>query len=144
VLVPDQTSNGSGDVGRRQPGRRHVIEQRLKEVMVFPVDQGDVQRRLGTSLCDSEGGEAGADDDHARARGVCGAAGRNLKCTLLQGLRRMSGHRSLFTFAGVVSRHPQGEHRVELSGMKYACVRSRCIAGEASEPSCTVEEARCR
>ena len=28
--------------------------------------------------------------------------------------------------------------------MKYPCVRPRCIAGEASEPSCAVEEARCR
>jgi hypothetical protein len=36
------------------------------------------------------------------------------------------------------------ERRVELGRMKYPYVRSRCIADEASEPSRTVEEARCR
>lgn len=67
ALAPDQASNRPGDVGRRQPGRRHLVEQWLKEVMVLPVDQGDVRRRLGKPLRDSEAGEAGADDDHARA-----------------------------------------------------------------------------
>ncbi len=67
ALAPDQATNRSSDVGRRQPGGRHLIEQRLKEVMVLPVDQGDVRRRFGKPLRDSEAGEASAHDDHARA-----------------------------------------------------------------------------
>ncbi len=67
ALAPDQASNRPGDVGRRQPSRRHLVKQRLKEVMVLPVDQGDVRRRLGEPLRDSEAGEASADDDYARA-----------------------------------------------------------------------------
>ena len=35
--------------------------------MVLPVDQGDVRRRLGKPLRDSQAAEAGADDDHAQA-----------------------------------------------------------------------------
>ena len=47
-----------------------MVEQWLKEVMVLPVDQGDVRRRLGKPLSDSEAGEASADDDYARARAL--------------------------------------------------------------------------
>jgi len=38
--------------------------------MVLPVDQGDVRRRLGKPLRDSQAAEAGADDDHARALAI--------------------------------------------------------------------------
>ena len=37
ALVTDQASTGPGDVGRRQAGRRHLVEPRLKEVMVLAV-----------------------------------------------------------------------------------------------------------
>lgn len=49
------------------PAVAHLVEQWLKEVMVLPVDQGNVRRRLGKPLRDSQADEAGADDDHARA-----------------------------------------------------------------------------
>ncbi len=38
--------------------------------MVLPVDQGDVRRRLGKPLRDSQAAEAGADVDHARALAI--------------------------------------------------------------------------
>ena len=47
-----------------------MVEQWLKEVMVLPVDQSDVRRRLGKPLRDSEAAEAGADDCNARARAL--------------------------------------------------------------------------
>ena len=93
VLASDQASNRPGDVGRRQTGRRHLVEQRLKKVMVLAVNQGDVHLCLGKPLIDREAGEAGADNDNARARAVRGAAGHELKWALLQRLRRMRGHR---------------------------------------------------
>jgi hypothetical protein len=114
VLAPDQTSNGPGDVGRRQASCRHLVEQWLKEVVVLPVNQGDVHRRLGKPLSDTETSEAGADDYHARAS-AAPAAGCVLRPALLQGLRRMKGHAPLFTLAGVARRRPNVERHVAVA-----------------------------
>ena len=39
-----------GDVGRREPGGRHLIEQRLEQVIVVLVDDGDVERLPASAL----------------------------------------------------------------------------------------------
>jgi hypothetical protein len=67
ALASDQASNRPGDVGGRQPCRRHLVKQWLKEVMVLLVDQGDVRRRFGKPLRDSQAAKASAKDDHAGA-----------------------------------------------------------------------------
>ena len=74
ALAPDQASNRPGDIGRRQTGRRHLVEQGLKEVVVLAVDQGDVRWRPGKPLRDCQSGKAGADDDDARALALHGVA----------------------------------------------------------------------
>ncbi len=80
----------------------------------------------------SEAGEAGADDDHARALAVYFAAGHKLKSALLRGLRQTRGHGSLFTFAKGARQRPKVDRGVELDRMKGPSVQTRCIAGEAS------------
>ena len=71
--------------------------------MVLPIDWDDVHRRLGKPLCDSEAGEAGANDDHARAPSTHAGARHEMKSALLQGLRRMMGHAFSITVAGARS-----------------------------------------
>ena len=40
-------------------GGRHLIEQRLEQMIIVPVDQGDVERRAGQRLGGGEAAEAG-------------------------------------------------------------------------------------
>ena len=39
ALIAQQVPNGRGNFGRGQHGRRHLIQQRLKQVMIRPIDQ---------------------------------------------------------------------------------------------------------
>src|SRR5256714_13255105 len=63
--IPQMTqypADGSGDVARRQRRRRHLVQQRLKDEMIRPVDERDID--VGTSE-DMRGGdspEPAADD----------------------------------------------------------------------------------
>ena len=43
-IVAEDGANGIGDVGGIQPGRGHLVEQRLEGVEVVLVDEGDVHR----------------------------------------------------------------------------------------------------
>jgi hypothetical protein len=54
---------GMGDVGGRQATGRDLIEKRLKEVEVAPIDERDSDRRAAKSLGGVEAAEAPADDD---------------------------------------------------------------------------------
>ncbi len=56
------------DVGRRQAGRRDLIEQRLEQVIVVPVDDRDVGVDARERLRGEQAAESCADDDDARAR----------------------------------------------------------------------------
>ncbi len=42
ALVAQDGADGLGNVGRRQHGQRHLVEQRLKGVMIAAVDHGDI------------------------------------------------------------------------------------------------------
>ena len=44
------TANGCGDFGRAQPRHRDLIQERLEQVMVPPIDQGDTHRSF---ICQS-------------------------------------------------------------------------------------------
>ena len=60
------------DLAGRQRSRRDLVEQRLEQVVVPPIDQGDVDEVAGPAevLGGVQAGEAAADDDHAvRRRG---------------------------------------------------------------------------
>ena len=53
-----------GDVGRVEAGRRDLIEQRLKQVMVAVIDEDDAKALvIGEGLRCVQPGEARADDD---------------------------------------------------------------------------------
>src|SRR6516225_6441164 len=41
-LLPENLANGSGDLARSEDGSRHLIKQRLKEVMIGAVNQDDL------------------------------------------------------------------------------------------------------
>ncbi len=60
---PDRT----GDVRRVQSRRRHLVQQRLEQVMVAPVDHGQVDIRSGQPFRCGEPAESTADDQHAWA-----------------------------------------------------------------------------
>ena len=58
-------ADGLGDVGGREHGQRHLIKQRLKEVVIAPVDQRHIDGQVRETFGRVETGEASADDDYA-------------------------------------------------------------------------------
>jgi hypothetical protein len=67
VLLPAKDGADRGaDVRRGQRCGGHLIEERLEDVMVAPVDQRDLGRRARQRPCRREAREPAADDEHAR------------------------------------------------------------------------------
>src|SRR5262249_7641856 len=65
LLLVEQVPDRRGDVGRRQRGGGQLIEQGLKDVMIRPVDEGDVDERVAKHARGIEAAEPAADDEHA-------------------------------------------------------------------------------
>ena len=65
ALAAEQGAERRGDVGRRQAAGRHLVEQRLEQVEVAPVDERDFDRDLAQRLGGVKAAEAAADDDDA-------------------------------------------------------------------------------
>ena len=63
--VVHQIADRPGDLGCGQGSGRDLVEQRLKQVMVAAVDQGDLNRRALEPIGRLQPAEAGADDHHA-------------------------------------------------------------------------------
>ena len=59
-------ADGRRDLCRRQAGRRHLVEQRLEEVVVAPVDDGDVDSGAGQAVSGGKAAKARADNDDVR------------------------------------------------------------------------------
>ena len=101
LLFREDRANRLGDLRRGEPGRCHLIEERLEEVMVRAVDHGDCHRRARERLRRGEPPEAPADDDDMRLRR---ARPRKSLCVLHEpfalAARRAS---SSFTFSTSVS-----------------------------------------
>lgn len=73
VALPSQdAAHRPGDVGGRQAGSRHLVKQRLEQVVVVAVDDRDIDRTVGQSLRGEQAAEAGADNDDPGARGRFG------------------------------------------------------------------------
>ena len=68
ALLSQNPADRRRDVAGREPGGRDLIEQRLEDVMVVPVDERDVDRRLRERLGGAQAAEPAADDDDARTR----------------------------------------------------------------------------
>ena len=51
----------------RKPAGSHLVEQRLKEVVIGAIDKRDLDRRLGQTLGRVQAAETASDDDDAVA-----------------------------------------------------------------------------
>ena len=80
------------DLGRREHRRRHLIEQRLKDVVVAAVDQDDIDIRVPQRACRGDSGKAGADDDNALALSTGGLG--NGSCLVRLGFGQYRTHSS--------------------------------------------------
>ena len=69
ALITQHPSYGHGDVTWRQRRGRHLIEQRLEQMMIGAVDERDVDRSLAELARGRKAGESAAEDDDVRARG---------------------------------------------------------------------------
>jgi hypothetical protein len=67
LLICLELTDRRGDVRRREDRRRHLIEQRLKYVVVAAVDQEDLGIGMPQRMRRRDPGEAAADDDDALA-----------------------------------------------------------------------------
>ena len=72
-LMPQNPADRRRDVAGRQRRRRHLIEQRLEDVMVVTVEQRDANRRPGERARRVESAESAADDDDMRGASVPGS-----------------------------------------------------------------------
>jgi len=66
LLARENTADGRCDVGWRKPCGRHLIEQRLKQMIVVLIDDGDVEWLSGQHFRCGQSAKAGSDDDDAR------------------------------------------------------------------------------
>ena len=70
-----QQADRHGDVGRRHGGGGDLVEQRLEQMMVLLIDEGDLHGRILQSARGRKPPETGADDDNFRelspARPAC-------------------------------------------------------------------------
>ena len=67
-LVPQQASNGNGDIRRRKRRGGDLIQQRLEQMEVAPVDHGDRGACRTELLGNSKPAETCPDDEDARNR----------------------------------------------------------------------------
>jgi hypothetical protein len=63
-LPPEDPANGRRDVARRQPGGRDLIEQRLKHVVIAPIQDRDLYRLSSQRTRRVQAAEAAADNQH--------------------------------------------------------------------------------
>src|SRR6266542_2937728 len=67
VLLPAQDrTNRIGDVARRERRGRHLVEERLEEMVIAAIHDGDLNRGVAKCLRGREPSEARTDDDDAR------------------------------------------------------------------------------
>ena len=65
-LIPKEAAYRTGDVGRREPGGRDLIQQWLKKIVVALVDQGDPAACVAQRLRRGDAAKAAADDQDTR------------------------------------------------------------------------------
>ncbi len=71
LLAPQNRSDGVGDVGGGERGGRHLIQERLEEIVIAPIHDGDANRGAGEALHGLEPAETGSHDDDVRTT-ICG------------------------------------------------------------------------
>ncbi len=76
-LAAQDPADRRRDVARRKRGRGDLIEKRLEDVMVAPIDEQDVDRRSPKRARGAQAAKTAADDHHPRfghGRPVCRAS----------------------------------------------------------------------
>jgi hypothetical protein len=68
-LAAEDPADGRRDVGRRESGGGHLVEQRLEQVMVVSIENHDLHRRASERAGGRESRKASSDDDDAGQRG---------------------------------------------------------------------------
>jgi rare lipoprotein A len=66
--MPQDSADRRRDIARVQRCGRHLVQQRLEEMVVAPIDEDDVHRRFAQSLRGIDAAEPAAEDDHPRHR----------------------------------------------------------------------------
>jgi hypothetical protein len=66
-LAAQDAADGRRDIGGREARRRHLIEQRLEQIVVAPVDDGHIDRNLGQGLRGGQAAKSCPQDHHAMA-----------------------------------------------------------------------------
>jgi hypothetical protein len=61
--MAQQPADRHRDVAWRERGCRDLVQQGLKDVMIRPVDQGDIDRRMAELLRGGDSGESATDDE---------------------------------------------------------------------------------
>ncbi len=68
LLIAEDRPYGAGDIGRGERGRRHLVQHRLKKMVILPIDDRDPHRRPGESGGRIQAREAAANDDYVGYR----------------------------------------------------------------------------
>mgnify|MGYP001238239884 CR=1 FL=1 len=66
-LTAQHAADRAGDIGRRQPCRGDLVEERLEQVIVAPIDDGDVGRATRERPRGAQASESRTEDNDARA-----------------------------------------------------------------------------
>jgi hypothetical protein len=66
LLLAGKLPNWRRDVGRREDRGCHLIEQRLKDVVITPIDQNNIGIALPQCPRRGHAAETAADDDNSR------------------------------------------------------------------------------
>src|SRR6266566_8536087 len=74
ALPMEDAADRRCDISRRQTRGRDLVEQRLEQVVIVAIDDGDIKRRLRELLGRRKAAESRSDDDDARWPG-CGMNG---------------------------------------------------------------------
>jgi len=70
LLMPKNPTNRRRDVTRGQRGRRHLVQQRLKHVMVVAIEQRNAHAGARERARGVQSAESTADDDDVRVHGL--------------------------------------------------------------------------
>ena len=65
AITPEHRAHRTRDIGRRERRGRDLVEQRLKDMMVGPIDQQDLDATAGERTCCVDAAEPGAYDNDA-------------------------------------------------------------------------------
>jgi hypothetical protein len=80
------------DFGWREHGGSHLIEERLKDVMVALINQNDFRISSSEGSCRSNAGKTAPDDNNAGSRGFRGWRWRRVFSLIIRGHCAHNGH----------------------------------------------------